>query len=138
MNYHEYHNIEVYLPNRVHLEKFGSLIRDTHLKVRGQLHLYTGVLRSNECLVSIFVGFPGMQDLRRRSNSPIRKGRSLEPRDSETKIINQLRWISGFKGVHAVAMQLFRNPNKSFQLYFDHGTLLFQEAKIYSNITIRK
>jgi hypothetical protein len=64
MNCHEYHNIEVYLPNRVHLEKFGSLIRDTHLKVRGQLHLYTGVLCSNECLVSIFVGFPGMQDLR--------------------------------------------------------------------------
>lgn len=83
MNYNKYHNIEVYLPNRVHLEKFGSLIRDTHLKVRDQLHFHIGVLCSNERLVSIFVRLPGMQDLQRRSNSPIRKGRSLEPSDSE-------------------------------------------------------
>jgi hypothetical protein len=82
--------------------------------------------------------FPACRICDSRSNSPIRKGRSLEPCDSETKIINQLRWISGFTGVHAVAMQLFRNPNKSFQLYFVHGTLLFQEAKMYSNITINK
>lgn len=71
--YHEIRKLnrttKVYLANRIHLEKLWGFIWYTHLKILDQFHLDSSVLCSDECLVSIFVCFCRMQDLRKSSKT---------------------------------------------------------------------
>lgn len=52
-----------HLSHWIHLQKLGSLIRHTHLKILDQFNFHATIFRSNECFPSILVWVPRVQNL---------------------------------------------------------------------------